>query len=287
MKIKTAIIPVAGRGTRMLPATKEIPKELIPIIDRPMIQYVVEEAVASGIENIVFVTSPGKHQILDYFSRNKSLETFLLENGKSEQAEQMKLLGEMINVSSVIQKEQLGLGHAILCAKKMISDEAFAVLLGDDLVFGKPPVTKQLIDNFTKFGNPVIGVMEVPAIEINKYGIVLGPEVSTKTVKIERMIEKPAVGSVSSRLATPGRYVLTREIFDHLETIKRGAGGEYQLTDAINQMASTRDVYAYSFEGDRFDTGNLQSYIDSFIGIGLQREDTKEFFRKVLKKYSI
>lgn len=287
MKIKTAIIPVAGKGTRMLPATKEIPKELIPIIDKPMIQYVIEEAVESGIENIIFVTSPGKHQILDYFSRNAGLEKFLEDAGKPEVANQVRKLGEMINVSSIIQKEQLGLGHAILCARKLVTDEAFAVLLGDDLVFGNPPVTKQLIDIYSNKGSPVIGVMDVPAQDVNKYGIVLGPKLDDRTLKIEKMVEKPSVGSVNSTLATPGRYILTKNIFSYLENLNKGAGGEYQLTDAINAMAKDCEFLAYQFLGERFDTGNIESYVDSFIGIGLHREDTRAMFTKILKKYKL
>lgn len=292
MKIRTAVIPVAGKGTRFLPATKEIPKEMIPILTKPMIHYAVEEAVLSGIEQIVFVTSSGKTAIEDYFDRNIELETFLERAGKGELAESMKKLGSMIEVTSVRQKEQLGLGHAINCARDLIKDEAFAVILGDDLVRGSNPVTKQLIEISAKNNNsPVIGVMEVPKEDTNKYGIIDGEAIngSNKTYKMSKMVEKPNPDEAPTNLATPGRYILTQEIFKYLDEIPRGVGGEYQLTDAINAMAKNTSVYAHIFEGSRFDTGSITGYLNATVEFAMMDDQYKEIMleicRENIKKY--
>ena len=292
MKIRTAVIPVAGKGTRFLPATKQTPKELIPILKKPMIHYAVEEAVLSGIEQVVFVTSSGKTAIEDYFDRNLELEEFLKRAGKEDLAQKMKEIGSMIEITSVRQKEQLGLGHAINCAQDLIKDDAFAVILGDDLVLNDKPVTKQLMEISEKHENSsVIGVMEVPPEDTNKYGIIEGKEVSgdSKTYLMSKMVEKPDPKNAPTNLATPGRYILTQEIFEHLDKIPRGVGGEYQLTDAINSLAKESNVYAHIFNGDRFDTGSIAGYLNATVEFALRDETLRETMlticREKLEKY--
>jgi UTP--glucose-1-phosphate uridylyltransferase len=292
MKIRKAIIPIAGKGTRFLPATKEIAKEIIPIINVPMIHYIVEEACNAGIEQIIFVTSSGKFAVEDYFDRNQELEAFLGSHNKQKELELIKKIGSMISVTAVRQKEQLGLGHAVLMAKSMIANEPFAVLLGDDIVINKNPAIKQLIDcSLEHSGAPVIGVMEVPNEDTSKYGIVKGTVVNEKTLRMTGMVEKPRPQEAPTNLATPGRYILTPEIFDILETIPRGAGNEYQLTDAINVLCQRREMYAYKFEGERFDTGNIPGYLDATVDFALNDPATREHMiasvRNRFKKYGI
>jgi UTP--glucose-1-phosphate uridylyltransferase len=285
MKIKKAIIPIAGKGTRFLPATKEIAKEIIPIINVPMIHYIVEEACGAGIEQVIFVTASGKFAVEDYFDRNQELEAFLERNNKHKELELIRKIGSMVDVTSVRQKEQLGLGHAVLCAKNMIGNEPFAVLLGDDIVVNHTPAIKQLMDvSLAHSGATVIGVMEVPKNETNKYGIVKGEVVNEKTLRMTGMVEKPKPEDAPTNLATPGRYILTPEIFEILEKIPRGAGNEYQLTDAINVLCQKRDVYAYRFEGDRYDTGNVHGYLDATIDFALRDPEVKEKFLLSLKQ---
>jgi UTP--glucose-1-phosphate uridylyltransferase len=294
MKITKAVIPVAGKGTRFLPATKQIPKEMIPIIQKPMIHYAVEEAVLSGIEQVIFVTSSGKEVIENYFDRNLELEEFLLKNGKEEMAESIKKIGTMIDITTVRQKEQLGLGHAINCAKNLIGDENFAVILGDDLVLHENPVTKQLMSISKQNGNSsVIGVMQVSKSETNKYGIIDGTvlEGDPSTYRMKRMIEKPRPEDAPTNLATPGRYILDSKIFEYLDRIPRGVGGEYQLTDAINMMASEEEVFAHIFKGDRFDTGSIEGYLEATIEFALRDHKLSGFMKNLLRskveKYEI
>jgi UTP--glucose-1-phosphate uridylyltransferase len=285
MKIKKAIIPIAGKGTRFLPATKEIAKEIIPIINVPMIHYIVQEACEAGIEQVIFVTASGKFAVEDYFDRNQELEAFLERNNKHKELELIRKIGSMVDVTSVRQKEQLGLGHAVLCAKNMIGNEPFAVLLGDDIVVNQTPAIKQLMDvSLTHSGATVIGVMEVPKNETSKYGIVKGEVINEKTLRMTGMVEKPKPEDAPTNLATPGRYILTPEIFEILEKIPRGAGNEYQLTDAINVLCQTRDVYAYRFEGDRYDTGNVHGYLDATIDFALRDPEVREKFLASLKQ---
>jgi len=277
MKIRKAIIPIAGKGTRFLPATKEIAKEIIPIINVPMIHYIVQEACDAGIEQIIFVTSSGKFAVEDYFDRNQELEAFLASHNKHKELELIKKIGSMISVTAVRQKEQLGLGHAVLMAKSMIADEPFAVLLGDDIVINPKPAIKQLMDcSLVHNGAPVIGVMEVPLEDTPKYGIVKGDIVNEKTLRMTGMVEKPKPADAPTNLATPGRYILTPEIFNILESIPRGAGNEYQLTDAINVLCQKQDVYAYQFEGERFDTGNIPGYLDATVDFALKNPETRD-----------
>lgn len=284
MKIKKAVIPVAGKGTRFLPATKQVPKEMLPILDQPMIHYCVEEAVLSGIQEIVFVTSSGKEAIENYFDRNIELETFLIKNNKKELFEKIRKIGDMIEIVTVRQKEQLGLGHAVLCAKSVVGKEDFAVILGDDIVVNNIPVTRQLIDCYDKHHGSVIGVMQVAKELTYKYGIVKGTSINGKTLKMQGMVEKPKPEDAPTNLATPGRYILKNEIFGALEKIERGAGGEYQLTDAINMLCLEDKVFAHEFEGQRYDTGSLEGYLRATVDFALGREDLRETMITILKE---
>ncbi len=294
MKIRKAVIPVAGKGTRFLPATKQLPKEMLPIINTPMIFHVVKEAVDSGIEQIIFVTSSGKESLENFFDRNIELEDFLLKNNKEEYRSLIKSIGEMVEVISVRQKEQLGLGHAVLCAKNIIGNETFAVLLGDDLIVNEIPATKQLIDcSREQSSSSVIGVMEVENSQTNKYGIIDGEFVSgsQKTLLMKTMIEKPDPDKAPTNLATPGRYILHSDIFSALEEIPRGVGGEYQLTDAINLLAKSGNTFAHIFDGERFDTGSVTGYLDATVEFALRDEKLKNEMERIIvekvKKYSL
>jgi UTP--glucose-1-phosphate uridylyltransferase len=287
MKIKKAVIPVAGKGTRFLPATKQVPKEMIPILDRPMIHYCVEEAVLSGIEELVFVTSSGKESIENYFDRNLELEAFLESNGKHELLDKIQKIGKMIEIVTVRQKEQLGLGHAVLCAQPVVGNEDFAVILGDDIVVNSQyPVTKQLIDCYNEHAGSVIGVMEVPRDQTYRYGIVKGVNINDKTLRMDAMVEKPRPEQAPTNLATPGRYVLKNEIFSALRRIERGAGGEYQLTDAINLLCLENAVFAHKFEGKRYDTGSLEGYLRATVEFALARPDLAAVMREIIKDNS-
>lgn len=284
MRIKKAIVPIAGKGTRFLPATKEIAKEILPIINVPMIHYIIQEACEAGIEQVIFVTASGKFSVEDYFDRNLELEAFLERNNKTRELALIRDIGSMVNVTSVRQKEQLGLGHAVLCARDMIGNEPFAILLGDDIVVNKVPAIKQLMDlSLREKGAPVIGVMEVPKDQTSKYGIVKGDIVDEKTLRMTGMVEKPKPEDAPTNLATPGRYILTPEIFEILEKIPRGAGNEYQLTDAISVLCQNRDVFAYKFEGERFDTGSIPGYLDATIDFALKDPEIRDTFISSLK----
>lgn len=287
MKIRRAVIPVAGKGTRFLPATKQIPKEMIPIINLPMIHYVVEEAILSGIEQIIFITSAGKHAVEDYFDRNFDLEDFLVKNGKVKELELVQKIGKMVEVTSIRQKEQLGLGHAVLCAKDLIGNEPFAVLLGDEIVRGNNPVIKQLMEVSAKNNQSnVIAVMEVDPKETFRYGIVKGDFVgdSKRTLRMTTMVEKPKPELAPSNLATPGRYVFTPEIFDALKIIPKGIGGEYQLTDAINMLAKNGEFYAHIFEGERFDTGSIEGYLNATVEFALMNPESAPLMKSIIKQ---
>jgi UTP--glucose-1-phosphate uridylyltransferase len=287
MKIRRAVIPVAGKGTRFLPATKQTPKEMIPIINLPMIHYVVEEAILSGIEQIIFITSTGKHDIEDYFDRNFDLEDFLSRNGKLKELELVQKIGKMVEVTSVRQKEQLGLGHAVLCAKDIIGNEPFAVLLGDEIVRGPNPVIKQLMDVSEKNNqSSVIAVMEVDPKETFRYGIVKGDFIDQqkRTLRMTNMVEKPRPEVAPTNLATPGRYIFRPEIFDALKVIPKGVGGEYQLTDAINLLAKESEFYAHIFEGQRFDTGSIEGYLNATVEFALMDPDSFPLMKKIIKE---
>jgi UTP--glucose-1-phosphate uridylyltransferase len=284
-EVKKAVIPVAGKGTRFLPATKNNPKEMIPILNIPMIYYVVNEAVQSGIEQIIFVTSSGKESVEDFFDRNYDLEIFLEKNKKYEYLETVQKIGKMVEVFSVRQKEQLGLGHAVLQAKSFISkNERFSVLLGDDLTFNEEyPVSKQLIDvSSSNNGHSVVGVMNIPRESTNRYGIIDGIKITESLWLMKKMVEKPQPHEAPSTLATPGRYLLNHEIFEALELIPRGTGGEFQLTDAIDLLAQSGKVLAYEFNGKRFDTGSVEGYLEATLHFAYKDEKLKKVIEKFI-----
>ncbi len=289
MKIKKAIIPVAGKGTRFLPVTKTVPKEMIPIINVPMIYYVVEEAVKAGIEEIIFITSKGKEAIEHFFQKNEALERFLSEKGKEDLLSEYSSITNRVKLTTVEQVEQLGLGHAVLQAEDFIgTDETFAVLLGDDLVLATNPVTRQLVEVSEKHDLcSVIGVMEVPNQDTNKYGIVKGDFLEgNKSLTMELMVEKPKPEEAPTNLATPGRYILNSKIFECLKEIPRGAGGEYQLTDAINLLCQKEKVLAHIFDGDRFDTGNPKAYLEATLEFALRSSEFKNDMIHIIKEVS-
>jgi len=273
--ISKVIIPVAGRGTRSLPASKNIPKEMLPIYNKPVIQYVVEEAIQSGIEDVVFVTNRDKSVIEDHFDYNLQLEGVLERAGKLDKLEQIRQVAEMVNIISIRQKKQLGLGHAVLCAKEVIGSDPFAVMVGDDLMFGGVPGVRQLIDVAAAENMPVIGVMEVPRDKVDKYGIIDGEEVSPGVYRINDMVEKPAKEKAPSRLAIVGRYVLTPDIFEYLQQVRPGHGGEIQLTDAMQQLAKNKGMMAVKIAGQRFDAGDWAEYLTANIYFAIQDEDLR------------
>ena len=294
MKITKAVIPVAGKGTRFLPATKEIPKEMIPIVHIPMIHYAVSEAVAAGIEQIIFVNAYGKNSLENYFDRNKELEAFLRERGKAEMAESMRALGDWVEIISVRQKEPLGLGHSIGRAEKLVGTDTFVVILSDDIILGEKPVTTQLMEiSRAQKGKSVVGVMEVAPLKTDQYGVVQGPFLkgNQRTLRIEKMVEKPHPKEAPSTLASPGRYLFSPVIFDSLKKISKGVGGEYQIVDAINHLAKEDQVYAHVLEGERFDTGSLEGYLEASLDFALRDSQTRgameEIIREKIKKYKI
>lgn len=287
--IRKAVIPAAGLGTRFLPATKAIPKEMLPIVDIPTIQYIVEEAVQSGIEEILIITNSNKHCMENHFDKSYELEARLLESGKQKEVDMINSIAGMANTYYVRQKEPKGLGHAILCAKSFIGNEPFAILLGDDVVVNKggKPALRQLIDTYQKVGASVVGVQTVAEDKVHKYGIV-APDQHFKgngrLSKLYDMVEKPKKEDAPSRLAVLGRYVLTPEIFDFLESQTAGAGGEIQLTDAIKRLMSTQAVYAYDFEGHRYDVGDKFGFIQATVDFALDREELHDSVAAYIKE---
>ncbi len=285
MKIRKAVIPVAGLGTRFLPATKAIPKEMLTIVDRPIIQYIVEEVVASGIDQIIFVTSEGKSAIENHFDYNFHLDAVLKEKHKIILGEELNNISNLIDIVSVRQKKPLGLGHAIWTARNVVGDEPFMVLLGDDMVLSKTPCAKQLLNLFDEVGESIVAIQRVPMEEIPQYGIVEGEKIDReKTYKVTRMVEKPDPGTTDSDMAIIGRYILMPEIFDILETIKPGHGGEIQLTDALLALTKKRGMYACEFEGTRFDAGDKMGYLKAIIAFGLRHPDLGKQLTKHLKE---
>ncbi|HCY7787295.1 TPA: UTP--glucose-1-phosphate uridylyltransferase GalU [Staphylococcus aureus] len=283
-KIKKAIIPAAGLGTRFLPATKAMPKEMLPILDKPTIQYIVEEAARAGIEDIIIVTGRHKRAIEDHFDSQKELEMVLKEKGKSELLEKVQYSTELANIFYVRQKEQKGLGHAISSARQFIGNEPFAVLLGDDIVESEVPAVKQLIDVYEETGHSVIGVQEVPEADTHRYGIIDPLTKNGRQYEVKKFVEKPAQGTAPSNLAIMGRYVLTPEIFDYLKTQKEGAGNEIQLTDAIERMNNdNHQVYAYDFEGERYDVGEKLGFVKTTIEYALKDDSMREELTRFIK----
>ncbi|MGM0420882.1 MAG: UTP--glucose-1-phosphate uridylyltransferase GalU [Bacillota bacterium] len=283
MEVKKAVIPAAGYGTRLLPASKAIPKEMLPIVDQPTIQYVVEEAVASGIEEILLITSKGKESIEDHFDHDMELEYVLEQKSKDQLLDRIKQISDMITVHSVRQKEQLGLGHAVSCAETFVGDEPFAVLLGDDIIVNEIPVTAQLIQHAEKMDAPVIGCQEVAQKDISLYGAVAYSERSGRRARVKDMVEKPEPEAAPSNLAVLGRYILTPDIFPILKETKPGKGGEIQLTDALKTLAQQRPLEAYDFQGDRYDVGNKLGFLKATVEFALRRDDIGEEFGLYLK----
>ena len=284
-KIRKAVIPAAGLGTRFLPATKAIPKEMIPIVDIPMIQHIVQEAVNAGIEDIVLITARHKEAIENHFDYNYELEDTLEKKSKNDLLEISRSIGKMCNLISVRQKNPMGLGHAVLCAEPVIGNEPFAILLGDDLIDSKVPCTKQLAEIFERENASVVGVMEVPESEVSKYGIVGGKMLNSRTMEVDRLVEKPASKDSPSKLAIPGRYVLSPKIFECLHETKPGKGGEIQLTDALQLLAKRERLLAYQFEGTRYDTGDRLGFIDATVAFALRRPELASGVKEILKKH--
>ncbi len=284
MKVKKAVIPAAGFGTRFLPFTKAVPKEMLPIVDTPTLQYIVEEAVDSGIEDILIIIGRGKQDIENHFDKSYELETELEKGGKYEFLEQVQKISAMANVHFVRQKQALGLGHAVLCAKSFVGNEPFAVLLGDDLVYAEKPCLKQMVEVFDEVQGSVLGVQTVDRSQVSKYGIIAGELIKDRVYKMTGMVEKPAPENAPSCVAALGRYIITPQIFSILETTARGVGGEIQLTDGLVTLMSKEPVYAYDFIGRRYDVGNKQGFLEATVEYALRREDINGPFKKYLKK---
>ncbi|MDR2551054.1 MAG: UTP--glucose-1-phosphate uridylyltransferase GalU [Desulfobulbus sp.] len=283
--IRKAVIPVAGLGTRFLPATKAIPKEMLTIVDRPTIQYIVEEAVASGIEEIILVTSAGKSAIENHFDYDFQLDTVLRDRNKVQMREELTNISNLIDIISVRQKEPLGLGHAIWMARNVVGDEPFMVLLGDDLVMSKVACCKQMIQLYEQVGESIVAVQRVPMEETHQYGIVEGAATEhERTFKIDRMVEKPAPGTCNSDMAIIGRYLLMPEIFEYLEKTTPGHGGEIQLTDALLALSNRRGMYAYEFSGKRYDAGDKLGYLKAIVDFAMSHNSLGKSFREYLRK---
>jgi UTP--glucose-1-phosphate uridylyltransferase len=288
-KVRKADIPAAGLGTRFLPATKALPKEMLPIVDIPTIQYIIQEAVDSGIEEILVITNSNKHAMENHFDVNYELEERLKASGKTEQVKMVRDIANMANIYYIRQKEPKGLGHAIMCANDFIGDEPFAVLLGDDVVINKEgqPALKQLIEAYQETKSSVVGVQTVPKETVNKYGIIAPSRshpAKGRLVKLSDMVEKPKIDKAPSQMAILGRYVLTPEIFDFLETQGKGAGGEIQLTDAIKRLMDRQAVYAYDFEGNRYDVGDKFGFIKATVDFALDRPELHDAVAKYIKE---
>ncbi|MGD7044449.1 UTP--glucose-1-phosphate uridylyltransferase GalU [Jeotgalibacillus proteolyticus] len=275
MKVRKAIIPAAGLGTRFLPATKAMPKEMLPIVDKPTIQYIVEEAIESGIEDIIIVTGKGKRAIEDHFDHSFELEQTLYEKGKFDLLDEVQKSSRLVDIHYIRQKEPKGLGHAIWCARKFIGNEPFAVLLGDDIVQAEKPCLKQLIEQYNRYNASIIGVQPVREEDVSRYGIVDGSLMDEGLYNVRELVEKPNLKDAPSNLAILGRYILSPKIMDILSSQKPGAGNEIQLTDAISQLNKKEAVYAYEFEGDRYDVGEKMGFIQTTIEFALKREELR------------
>jgi len=283
LKVKKAIIPAAGLGTRFLPATKAQPKEMLPIVDKPTIQYIVEEAVKAGITDIIIISGRGKRAIEDHFDKSYELEDILNKKEKKELLKIVKNISEMANIYYVRQKEPKGLGHAILCAKSFIGNEPFAIMLGDDVVESEIPCIGQLMTVFDKYQKTIIGVQEVAKEKVSDYGIVDCEKIDDRIYKIKDMVEKPDINKAPSNIAILGRYIMTPGIFNLLGKEIKGKNGEIQLTDAIEKLLKTEEAYAYDFIGKRYDVGKKIGFLQATIEIALKREDLKEEFKAYLK----
>ncbi len=287
MKVKKAVIPAAGLGTRFLPATKAQPKEMLPIVDKPGIQYIVEEAIKAGIEDILIITGREKTSIINHFDKSIELEANLQKNNKDDLLKKVTEISDMVNIHYVRQKEPKGLGHAIYCAKTFVGNEPFAVLLGDDIVESEVPALKQLMNAFDDKQASILGVQAIRREDVNKYGIVDGVEVGPRTYKVRDLVEKPDVDKSPSNIAILGRYILTPEIFEILEHTTPGKNGEIQLTDAIKELGKTQEIFAYDFEGKRYDTGDKLGYLKATVEFALRHDEVGEAFRCYLKNLEL
>ena len=283
-RIRKAIIPAAGLGTRFLPATKAQPKEMLPIVDKPTLQYIIEECVASGIEEILIITGRNKKSIEDHFDRSVELEMELEKAGKQEMLEMVREISDMVNIHFIRQKEPRGLGHAILCAKTFVGNEPFAVLLGDDVVYNdQKPCLKQLIDCYGEYKTSVLGVQTVDPQDVNKYGIVGGLHIEDRVYKVKELVEKPSIEESPSNVAILGRYIITPKIFEILENTAPGKGKEIQLTDALLKLIEHEAMYAYNFEGRRYDVGDKLGFLQATVEYALRKEELRDGFIEYLK----
>ncbi|MHB8073907.1 UTP--glucose-1-phosphate uridylyltransferase GalU [Desulfosporosinus fructosivorans] len=283
-KIRKAVIPAAGLGTRFLPATKAQPKEMLPIVDKPTIQYIVEEAIKSGIEDIIIVTGRNKRAIEDHFDRSMELEAFLEKNAKDELLDLVQDIARMADIYYVRQKEALGLGHAIYSARKFIGDEPFAVLLGDDVIYSEVPALRQMMNQYERYGASIVGVQEVPLKDTSKYGIVDGEKFADRLYRAKNMVEKPRPEDApKTHLAIMGRYILNPDIFDILSVLPPGKGGEIQLTDGIKELGLYQEILAYEFEGRRYDVGDKLGFVEATIEYALRRGDLSEELMNYLR----
>ncbi|SFB05576.1 UTP--glucose-1-phosphate uridylyltransferase GalU [Clostridium frigidicarnis] len=284
MKIRKAIIPAAGLGTRFLPATKAQPKEMLPIVDKPTIQYIIEEAIQSGIEEILIITGRNKKCIEDHFDRSIELEMQLEKSGKDELLELVRDISDMVDIHYIRQKEPKGLGHAINCAKTFVGDEPFAVLLGDDIVYNEnKPCLKQLMDCYEEYQTSILGVQTVPEKDVSKYGIVNGLHIEDRVYKVKGLVEKPSVEEAPTNVAILGRYIITPKIFEILGNTRPGKNGEIQLTDALLTLIQHEAMYAYDFEGRRYDVGDKLGFLEATVEYALRRPELKEEFEEYLK----
>jgi UTP--glucose-1-phosphate uridylyltransferase len=288
MRVRKAIIPAAGLGTRFLPATKAMPKEMLPIVDKPTIQYIVEEAVESGIEDIIIVTGKGKRAIEDHFDNSFELEQNLLEKGKLDLLNEVLKSSKMVDIHYIRQKEARGLGHAVWCARKFVGEEPFAVLLGDDIVQSvDKPCLQQMMEQYERYNTSIIGVKRVSEDEVSRYGIADAKEINERLYSVNHLVEKPAKEVAPSNLAIMGRYILNPKIFEILDRQAPGAGGEIQLTDAIAQLNQYEAVYAYEFEGVRYDVGEKLGFIKTTIEFALQRADLRDELLTYMKQFRV
>lgn len=283
MQVKKVVIPAAGLGTRFLPATKAQPKEMLPIVDKPAIQYIIEEVVASGITDILIITGRNKRAIENHFDKSIELELELEQRNKNDLLKLVHKISEMVNIHYVRQKQAKGLGHAILCAKSFVGNEPFAVLLADDVIASQKPCLRQLMEVYEENQCTILGVQKVPALDVNKYGIIDGQSLNEGSYSVNGLVEKPPVDQAPSDIAIIGRYIITPEIFELLEKTPPGAGGEIQLTDALKTLLRTQKMMAYQFKGTRYDIGDKLGFLQATVEFALQRDDLKKEFRRYLK----
>ena len=286
-KIRKAVIPAAGLGTRFLPATKAQPKEMLPIVDKPTLQYIIEEAVASGIEEILIITGKNKKSIEDHFDKSVELELELEQKGKTDLLQIVQDISRMVNIYYIRQKEPKGLGDAIYCARSFIGDEPFAVMLGDDIVDNDVPCLRQLMDAYEEYRTTILGVQKVNKEDVSKYGIINAKYIEDRVYKVKDMVEKPDIDKAPSDIAILGRYIITPEIFDILDTLPAGKGGEVQLTDALKRLSKKEAMYAYNFKGHRYDVGDKLGFLEATVDFALKRDELRDDFMKYLQKITL